>query len=129
MTSNSGDEAVDVQWRQRADDLVWREIDNEVIVLDLRSAQYLSLNAAGVVLWEALERERSEQQLAELLVERFEIDAEQARHDTRAFIDACAELQLLERRRTMTGLACATALPRCLPDRSLRPSEHVVFRR
>jgi hypothetical protein len=86
-----------VLWRQRADDLVWREIDNEVIVLDLRSAQYLSLNAAGVVLWEALEIEQSEGQLAELLAERFGIDADLARQDTRAFIDACAELQLLER--------------------------------
>lgn len=88
MLTSDSDEEMRIVWKQRADDLVWREIENEVIVLDLRSAQYLSLNATGALLWEALENEQSHLQLAELLAERFGLDEGTARHDTRVFIDA-----------------------------------------
>jgi|SRR5665213_3269695 len=96
MTSERDAEEMQVGWKQRADDLVWKEIEGEVIVLDLRSARYLSLNATGVLLWEALESEKSKQQLAELLEEHFDLPPEQARHDAVAFADSCASLGLIE---------------------------------
>src|SRR3954447_20626050 len=37
--------------RVREHDLTWREVDDEVVVLDLDGQRYLSINASGVDLW------------------------------------------------------------------------------
>jgi hypothetical protein len=54
----------DTVWRQRSADLSWREIDGEVIVLDLKSANYLRLNSTGAKLWTRLETGATVGQLA-----------------------------------------------------------------
>ena len=40
--------------RLRDADLDWREVDREVVALDLRESRYLAINRAGQVLWAAL---------------------------------------------------------------------------
>ncbi len=86
-----------MRWTHRSDDLSWRDIDDEVIVLDLRSSKYLRLNASGAVLWNRLESGATIDQLAETLVASFDLDAGQASTDAGAFLDTCRALDLVER--------------------------------
>ncbi len=44
--------------RLRTDDLEWREIDSDIVVLDGRDATYLTLNGSGALLWRMLARQR-----------------------------------------------------------------------
>ena len=75
----------------RPEDLSWRRVDDEVVVLDLRSSRYFSLNGSGALLWEALVDGADEEALAAALVAQFGIDPARAAQDTGAFLDDCVE--------------------------------------
>jgi hypothetical protein len=93
---NSAVENGAVMWRQRENDLSWREIDEEVVILDLRTATYLRLNAAGAVLWGLLEPGATVTQMAGALADRFGLDSNRARDDVAAFVESCATTGLVE---------------------------------
>lgn len=77
-------------------DLTWREVDETVLVLDLRSGKYLELNATGSVLWKRLaEGSADEDQLVAALQEEFEVSDEQARTDVTAFLASLRQGGLL----------------------------------
>jgi hypothetical protein len=85
------------RYELRRDDVTWRELGDEVVVLDLRTNRYLSVNASGVALWRELEKGATEQELVDRLMEAFELDAAQATSDVRAF------LQLLQTKDLLAG--------------------------
>lgn len=82
--------------RLRKDGVSWREIDGEMVILDLSSSTYLKTNAAGSALMRMLADDRSVEELEEGLVAAFGISAEQARTDTEAFIRMLEQRNLLE---------------------------------
>ncbi|SDL34787.1 PqqD family protein [Tessaracoccus oleiagri] len=84
----------------RTTDITWREIDGDLIILDLTSSTYLTANASGAVLMKELTEERSSQELAQALVDAFGIDHDQAESDVRHFVQALNDSGLLETRNT-----------------------------
>ena len=64
----------------------WREVDGEVIALDLRGGRYLSTNPAGALLWPMLAEGATTGQLADRLREHYALPAEQAGRDAAAFV-------------------------------------------
>jgi hypothetical protein len=80
----------------RVDDLTWREIDGDLVVLDLRSSTYLTANASGTVLMRHLAEGRTPDQLVEALVERFGIAQSQATQDVESFLYELGQHGLLE---------------------------------
>ncbi len=81
--------------RLRPEALQWREIEGEVVAVDLETSSYLGANEAGAVLWRALATGATREDLAALLVAEFQIDAEQAARDTDAFVGQLRENDLL----------------------------------
>ncbi|BAK37911.1 hypothetical protein MLP_48970 [Microlunatus phosphovorus NM-1] len=71
----------------RADDLTWREIDSELVVLDLRSSTYLTTNASATFLMKQLAVEKSAAELTDALMNQFAISQTDAERDVRAFVD------------------------------------------
>lgn len=86
------------QLRLQKQRLEWREVDEEVIALEQRESVYLAANASATLLWRALDRGASEQELAELLVSEYGITSEQATADVAAFVKDLDTRGLLERR-------------------------------
>lgn len=76
--------------------LDWREVDSQLIALDSERSIYLSANPAGTVLWRTLAEGSSEEELARLLVETYEIDPERASQDVSRFVADLERLGLLE---------------------------------
>lgn len=74
----------------------WREIDDEVVVLDLVRSEYLSVNASGAVLWTLLAEGTTHAALVDALVERFGVDRPRAAADVDAFLARARERRLLE---------------------------------
>lgn len=67
--------------RLRDDDLKWRELEGEVVALDLQQSEYFGVNRTGSVLWKAIAGGATHGELVDLLVERYRLDdAEAARH-------------------------------------------------
>lgn len=82
--------------RLRENDLSWREIDDEVIAVDVETSTYLGTNQAGTLLWRRLSKGgASRQDLADLLVETYGIEPERARADVQSFLDDLAAQGLL----------------------------------
>ena len=71
----------------RAEDLEFREIDGEVVALDLRTSSYIGVNQTGGALWPLLQQGTDEPALVRHLVERFGVAESVAQDDVRRFID------------------------------------------
>ena len=85
------------RYELRGNDLTWRRAQEGIVVLDQRSWTYLSLNGSAAVLWEALSKGASQNDLARSLMEEYGISAEIAERDVGAFLEAMKDNQFLDR--------------------------------
>ena len=82
--------------RLRVEEVEWREVEGEVVALDLRQNAYVGVNRTGAVLWNALASGATPEQLVALLVERFDVDRGRAGADADEFLQQLADRDLLE---------------------------------
>ncbi len=82
--------------RLRPGAVSWREVDGEVILLDLQTSDYSGVNASGTVLWSLLAEGTTRGALEEALVERFDVDRERAAADVAGFLETARSLRLIE---------------------------------
>ena len=81
--------------RLDADRAVWREVADEVVILDVVSSTYFNLNRAAAALWKRLETGATAEDLVSELVTKYGLPAERAQSDVRTFIDQLEGLSLL----------------------------------
>jgi hypothetical protein len=81
--------------RLRSDGVTWQEIDGELVILDMQSSAYLTVNAAGTALAKLLVEGSTPEAMAAALVEQFDIDESTAREDTASFVAQLVERGLL----------------------------------
>jgi hypothetical protein len=89
-----------MRWKLRDADLDWREVEGELVALDLRESRYLAVNRTGQVLWAALAEGATRDQLVERLIEDFDIDQARAAADVDAFTAELESRDLLVRERS-----------------------------
>ena len=75
--------------------IVWRAVENEIVILHRGDWQYLTVNEAGTLLWTRLVDGCTRDDLASLLVAEYGIDRSHARDDVDAFLELLAESGLL----------------------------------
>jgi hypothetical protein len=73
----------------------WREMEGEVVALDVGSAEYIATNRAGAELWRLLDSGASREDLIGALVARFDIDEATAAADVDRFLDSLRARNLL----------------------------------
>lgn len=83
--------------RLRSNELTWREVDGEIIALDLASSLYFTANRTGTLLWSSLVQGARLGDLTALLTEQFELAEADARRDVSSFIALLDSHSLLER--------------------------------
>lgn len=88
--------AADQVLRLREDDLTWRVVDGEVVLLDGRDWSYLSVNPTGERLWRRLADGATVTDLEDELTRAFGIDRERARSDVERFLAGLRQHDLLE---------------------------------
>ena len=82
--------------RVRTDALEWREVDGEIVALDLRRSVYLAINPSGALLWPALVEGATRDDLVTRLGEEAGISPEVASEDVDRFLSDLAEHGLLD---------------------------------
>jgi hypothetical protein len=87
----------------RTADLEWREVEGELVALDLRTSRYLAVNRAGRTLWRALAEGATRDDLIARLVEAFGIDSSRAAADVDAFTTELEDRGLLVQEPAGTG--------------------------
>lgn len=82
--------------RLRLHDLAWQELDDEIVVLDLRGSAYFRLNNSGSLLWRRLIDGGERADLEAVLIEQYELDPGQAASDVDAFLAQLTTHRFLE---------------------------------
>jgi hypothetical protein len=82
--------------RLRQHGLEWREVDDEVVALDLDTARYLATNRTGALLWDQLAAGATREALVALLVATWGLDQARAEADVDAFLAMLTDRGLLE---------------------------------
>jgi hypothetical protein len=80
----------------RDDRVHWREIDSEVVAVDVDSSTYLSTNGSGALLWLELARGATREALVERLAQAYLIDTTKASADVDDFLGELRGQGLLE---------------------------------
>ena len=82
--------------RLRPGAVEWREVDGELIVLDMRASTYFAVNRTGAAIWPDLVAGASRAELESRLMDSFGVDQEIAARDVDAFLGQIGERGLLE---------------------------------
>jgi Coenzyme PQQ synthesis protein D (PqqD) len=82
--------------RVRSNAVEWREVEGEIVALDLRTQTYLSINGSGAAIWPALVAGAEREALIAGLIEKFSVSEDQAAADLDAFLAQLDEQGLLE---------------------------------
>ena len=83
-------------YRIREESVAWRQVGDDVVVLDIERTAYLGVNRTGAVIWLALSSGATHQELVSLVMKRFRVDQDRATQDVEAFVDDLFARGLLE---------------------------------
>ena len=75
----------------RTEELDWREIDRDIVILDGRDASYFTVNGSGALLWRTLATGATRDALVNLVLEAYDTDAVTATADVEAFVRTLCE--------------------------------------
>jgi hypothetical protein len=77
--------------------LHWRDVDGEIVALDVDNSEYFAINHSGSLLWTELAGGSTREQLVAKLVREYTIDSEIAARDVDDFINGLVKRDLLAR--------------------------------
>ena len=66
--------------------LVWRQVDDELVIVRPVDGQLVVLNGVGAFIWQAMDGNRTIAELADLVCVAYQVTHEQAVADVRAFV-------------------------------------------
>ncbi len=75
--------------------LAWREIDNETVIISPNDSVMHELNDTGSFLWKNIDGKKSAAELAELLVENYEVNPDIALADTQSLLEEMSSRKLV----------------------------------
>ncbi len=81
--------------RLRTEDLVWQDLDDDLVILDLRASTYLRLNDTAAVLFRELDRTGSTEALVTKLRSEYEVATEDAERDVQSFLSRLSDYDLI----------------------------------
>jgi hypothetical protein len=87
--------ALDQRLSLDAERAVWRQVGDEIVILDIPTSTYLTLNSSAVALWKLLEEGASPAELAAELVATYGISETNAADDVQRFLGAVEERSLI----------------------------------
>lgn len=82
--------------RLRSDALEWREVEGEIVAVDLRRSTYFAVNQTGTTIWPALSAGATRRELAARLTDAFGIEHARAEQDLDAFLAMLRSRGLLQ---------------------------------
>ena len=78
-----------------SDNVLMQKVADEAVLLDLGSQSYFGLDPVGTVIWEAIAENKAEDEIVACITAAFDVDAEVARSDLRAFLDKLQQDKLI----------------------------------
>ena len=79
-----------------APDVLFRQMADEAVLLNLKTELYLGLDAVGTRMWTLLHDAPTIQVAYESLLAKYDVDPERLRHDLGEFLDELVDQALVE---------------------------------
>lgn len=79
-----------------APDVLFQEVNDELVLLDIDSERYFGLNHTGARVWELAEQGEGRDRIVEKLSEEFDADPEVLKRDVLMILDQLLESGLLQ---------------------------------
>lgn len=79
----------------KIDELAWRKVDDEGIILDMANDQAHILNEVAIEMWNLMDGNNSIQDISENICKEYEVEMEQALKDTMEFAGKLFEKGLI----------------------------------
>jgi hypothetical protein len=81
-----------------AENVAWRKVEQDVVLLNLDTSDYFSITSVGVFIWERLGEGASPNEIVPSICEEFVVEPAEARKHLEAFIrDLCNKNLLIPR--------------------------------
>ena len=77
-------------------DAVYRELDGEAVILHLETGQYYGLDPIGTRVWRLISDHPRPRDLAAVLLDEYDVDAERLASDLLALLTRLAERRLID---------------------------------
>jgi hypothetical protein len=71
---------------ETSDNIAWRNINEEVVILNLKSGEYFTLNDVGQVIWLAITDKNNIEEIRQKVVDNFDVSPENAAKDIDKFL-------------------------------------------
>jgi hypothetical protein len=88
--------ALDVAFRI-PDEVIFRELDGEAVVLNLDTGIYFGLDAVGTRIWQLLEERKPLRAVLDTLIDEYEAPPDRLQRDLLAFVERLDDKGLLSR--------------------------------
>ncbi len=76
-----------MRYRLDPDKVVWREVDREIVTVDLTSAEYLAANSTAGTLWPLLDRGATVDEMVDAIMAEYDAPDDVIRRDVTEFVD------------------------------------------
>lgn len=80
---------------RRRDDVPWRELDQEGILLSLKDGDYFSVSDVSLFIWRSLDGKKNVLKIAEKITHHYEVSLSQAISDLVEFLTKLHQLELV----------------------------------
>lgn len=80
---------------QVAEDVLYRQVENEAILLHIPDGAYYSLNETSILFWEALEAQKPFAPVIEQILAEYAVDRSTVLQDLEAFLQELTDLGLI----------------------------------
>ena len=78
-----------------SEEITWRDVNGELVVLKLTSGEYFSFNEVGRLTWLNLTEGKSIKEIVKVIEKEYDVTTDQAQSDVYTFIEGLLENQLL----------------------------------
>jgi Coenzyme PQQ synthesis protein D (PqqD) len=79
-----------------SDNVVWRDLDGEIVILNLTSGVYFSVDGVGTRIWTLMAEQVATEEIVRRLISEFEVEEAQLRSDMESLVKDLAGQGLIE---------------------------------
>ena len=84
-------------YKINSEDITYRIIDNEAVILNLDNGYYYSLNEVGTRIWEAIDKRKNLGEILDLLKEKYHMSEKQLKDDLLALAKDLEKEEIIEK--------------------------------
>ena len=81
--------------QRNQDQFITSELGDEVVVLDLESGNYISMNPIGALIWNLIEKPRTYQEIITSLIECSDVDPDVCSKETEVYLNNLKDLNMV----------------------------------